>query len=83
MSVVRKGNKEIPSEKKPVIYTIKSAAILFIITGLGGFIFPDAYMKFLAFDSFILNIFSGSLVAIALIEYFIIPKILLNTNTGN
>ena len=79
MSVVDKNNSA-PENIKFVIIALKIGALFTMSIGAAGFIFPEFVMDFLGFDKDILYIFSGGLLFISLVEYFIIPKILINAN---
>lgn len=80
MSVVRKGSSTLPPNLKIVITAIRFAAIALMAFGAGCFIFPEYVMNFIGLDQFSLNIMGATLLFAGIVEYFIIPKLLINSN---
>ena len=77
-----------PTSAKPVIMALQASAAMFLALSICCFIFPEAISDFIGFNGKTeIQFFGGLLLAISLIEFFVLPSILIkahkNTQNGN
>ena len=71
---------EIPAKAKPVVMAMKACAVMFWLVGISCLLFPTAIGGFLGFDDSHLLLFGGIFFVVGIVEFFVIPSILIQAH---